>query len=66
MKTTRPFILALLAAQPFYAADLQEIVQKATAVIKTDWAADLDYAYTEKDETVKGDATTSKTSPASS
>jgi hypothetical protein len=61
----RPIVLALLAAQPFYAADLQEIVARATAVIKSDWAADPDFAYVERDEvcgTGASSCTSSKTS----
>lgn len=45
-----------------HAADLQEIVERATAMIQSDWAADPDYAYVERDETVKSGKTTSKTS----
>jgi len=47
---------------PCRAADLQEIVQRGTAMIQSDWAADPDYAYIEKDETQKGENLTSKTS----
>jgi outer membrane lipoprotein-sorting protein len=43
------------------AADLSEIVSRATATLKSDWSADPDYAYTEIDETKKGDKTTGKT-----
>lgn len=43
------------------AADLQEIVQHATAAINSDWAADPNYACVEKDETTKGGKTSSKT-----
>lgn len=43
-------------------ADLAEIVEQATAKIQSDWAADPDYAYVERDETVKSGKTTSKTS----
>ena len=44
------------------AADLEEIVHRATATLKSDWAADPDYAYVERDEVRKKDKTTSKTS----
>jgi hypothetical protein len=43
------------------AADLQEIVERASAAIKTDWAADAEYACVERDETIKDGRTTSKT-----
>jgi hypothetical protein len=43
------------------AADLREIVERATAAIHSDWAADPKYACVEKDETRKGDKATSKT-----
>ena len=42
------------------AADLPEIVQRATNAINADWAADPKYACVEKDEVHKGDKTTSK------
>ena len=47
---------------PCRGADLEEIVSRGTATLKSDWAADSDYAYVEKDEAQKGDSTTSKTS----
>ncbi len=43
------------------AADLEEIVRRATATLRSDWAADPKYAYVEKDETRKGDYITSQT-----
>lgn len=43
------------------AADLQEIVRRATATIQADWAADLNYACVEKDEVQKEQKQTSKT-----
>ncbi len=43
------------------AADLQEIVRRGTAAIRSDWAADPDYAFVEKDETQKNGEWTSKT-----
>jgi hypothetical protein len=53
-------ITALLAA-PCSAVDLQEIVRRADAALKADWAADPDYAYVERDETTKGGKVSSKT-----
>jgi hypothetical protein len=44
------------------AADLQEIVGRATATLQSDWAADPDYAYVERNEVQKNDKVTSKTS----
>ena len=41
---------------------LQEIVRRATATLQSDWAADPDYAYVEKDEVQKNGRMTSKTS----
>lgn len=52
----------LLVCASVRGADLQEIVQRGTATIQSDWAADPDYAYVERDETVKSGRTTSKTS----
>jgi len=43
------------------AADLEEIVHRATATLHSDWAADPDYAYLERDEVVKNGRVTSKT-----
>jgi hypothetical protein len=43
------------------AADLEEIVRRATATLRSDWAADPKYAYVEKDETRKHDKVTSQT-----
>ncbi len=42
-------------------ADLSEIVQRATAALNSDWAADPTYACIERDEVQKGDKLTSKT-----
>jgi hypothetical protein len=42
------------------AADLEEIVRSATATLKSDWAADPDYAYVETDEVRKNGKATSK------
>jgi hypothetical protein len=44
------------------AADLEEIVQRGTATLKSDWAADPDYAFVERDEVQKNEKITSKTS----
>ncbi len=43
------------------AADADEMVQRAAAALKLDWAADPLYACVEKDEVQKGDKATSKT-----
>lgn len=42
--------------------DVQEIVRGGTAAIRSDWAADPDYAFVERDETEKNGKLTSKTS----
>jgi hypothetical protein len=42
--------------------DVQEIVRGGTAAIRSDWAADPDYAFVERDETQKNGKLTSKTS----
>src|ERR1700691_5735272 len=47
---------------PCRGADLDEIVGRGTATLKSDWAADADYAYVEKDVVQKGDKTTSRIS----
>ncbi len=47
---------------PCYGADLDEILRRGTATLKSDWAADPDYAYVEKDEVLKNGMMTSKTS----
>lgn len=41
---------------------VQEIVRRANATLQSDWAADPDYAYVEKDEVRKNGEMTSKTS----
>ena len=46
---------------PCFAADLETIVRRGTAAIQSDWAADQDYAYVERDEFQKNDKLTSKT-----
>jgi hypothetical protein len=43
------------------AADLEEIVQRATVALNSDWAADPTYACVERDAVQKGDKLTSKT-----
>jgi hypothetical protein len=67
----RPFYLvffcAALGTAPCEAGKVanepvQEIVRRAGAVLRSDWAADPDYAYIERDEVRKKDQTTSKTS----
>ncbi len=55
-------LLAGAAADPCRGADVEEIVARASATIRSDWAADPDYAYIERDETVKSGKTSSKTS----
>lgn len=57
-----PLVCLALNAGVCHAADPAEIVERATAKIQSDWAADPDYAYVERDETVKGGKPTSKTS----
>jgi hypothetical protein len=52
----------LVLAGACHAADVPEIVTRATAVIQSDWAADPDYAYIEREETRKNGRVTSKTS----
>lgn len=54
--------ILLCCALPLRAADLDEIVSRAAAVVKSDFAADADYAYIEKDEVLKNGRMTSKTS----
>jgi hypothetical protein len=44
------------------AADLQEIIRRGSATLKSDWAADRNYAYVERDEVQKHEKVTSKTS----
>lgn len=47
---------------PASEGELQEIVQGGTAAIRSDWAADPDYAFVERDETLKDGKVTTKTS----
>jgi len=56
------FCVVLGCAGLLRAADLEEIVSRGTATLKSDFAADPDYAYVEKDEVEKGGRTSSKTS----
>jgi outer membrane lipoprotein-sorting protein len=44
------------------AADLQEIISRGSATLKSDWAADQNYAYIQRDEVQKRENVTSKTS----
>lgn len=53
--------VAGLAAGPCRALDAKDIVERATEALKADWAADPLYANMERDETRKGDKSTSKT-----
>ena len=62
MRRSRLAIAALLFCVPLCkAADLQEIIRRATAVIQTDWAADPDYAYVQREEFQKNGQPASKT-----
>ena len=54
------FSIAVFGIAPCQAEDLQEIVRRATAAIQSDWDADPNYAYIERDEVQKNDKTTSK------
>lgn len=62
------FLLCSAASQgiPCHAADvtanIEEIVRRGNATLQSDWAADPDYAYVERDEVHKGDKVTIKTS----
>lgn len=53
---------AFIFVLPLGGADLQEILVRANAVIHSDWAADPDYAYVERDEYQKDGKPASKTS----
>src|SRR6266567_4244567 len=55
------FLFASSFGVPSRAADLGEIVQRATAALNSDWASDLLYACVERDEVQKGEKLTSKT-----
>jgi len=55
-------VLCLLGSSfALRAADLNEIVERAAAALKSDWAADPLYACLERDETEKSNKRTSKT-----
>ena len=56
------FCYAVVWTPGCHAADLDEIVRRGTETLKSDWAADPNYAYVEKDEAQKGDKVISKTS----
>jgi hypothetical protein len=56
------FGYASLPAPACKAADIQEIIGRATATLKSDWAADPDYAYIERAEVAKSGKSSSKTS----
>jgi hypothetical protein len=53
--------VAVTAAPLCQALDAREIVERATEALKADWAADPSYANVERDETEKGEKSTSKT-----
>lgn len=53
---------AFIFSLPLHGADLQEIVRRATPVIRSDRAADPDYAYVERDEFQRDGKPASKTS----
>jgi hypothetical protein len=61
LSVARCAVLACLLTLPCGAADLQEIVSRVTATLQSDWAADPDYAYVERDEVQKNETVTSKT-----
>ena len=50
-----------IGRSPCRAAEVSEIVQRATAALNSDWASDPSYACVEKDEVQKGEKLTSKT-----
>jgi hypothetical protein len=54
--------VAGLQAVPCRAADLREIIRQGTVMLESDWAADLNYAYVLKDEVIKDEKSTAKTS----
>ena len=61
-----PWLLLLtcyfgIERHPCRAANLGEIVQRATAALNSDWASDPLYACVERDEVQKGDKLTSRT-----
>jgi outer membrane lipoprotein-sorting protein len=66
MSGHRHLIIVFLCSAGFqsvsHAADIEEIVRRGNATLQSDWAADPDYAYVERDEVLKNEKTTSKTS----
>lgn len=66
MSGHRHLIIVFLCSAGFqsvsHAADIEEIVRRGNATLQSDWAADQDYAYVERDEVLKNEKTTSKTS----
>jgi len=62
MRRSRLACAAVLFCFPLCkAADLPEIIRHGTAVIQSDWAADPDYAYVQRDEFQKNGQPASKT-----
>jgi hypothetical protein len=55
-------LLAAASAAECYAAEPDEIVRCASATLKADWAAHEDYAFIEKDESLKNGQWTARTS----
>jgi hypothetical protein len=55
------FCCASLQVIPTYAADVREIIRQGAITLRSDWAADPDYAYVERDEVQKNEQVTSKT-----
>jgi hypothetical protein len=56
-----PCAAFLLFAPLCKAADLQEIIRRGTAIIQSDWAADSDYSYVQREEFQKSGQPASKT-----
>jgi hypothetical protein len=56
------FGFACFATLSCSAADLQAIIRRGSATLKSDWAADQNYSYVERDEVQKHEKVTSKTS----
>lgn len=57
-----PGLLFLVQCAPVRGADLAEIVARGNAMLKSDWAADINYAYIDKEEVLKNGRMTSRTS----
>jgi hypothetical protein len=53
---------ATFVTVPCRAADVEEIIRRGSATLKSDWAADPDYAYVERDQLQKHEKVTSTTS----